>query len=260
MILQPAPLSVGDTRQKESGIKDLFGGEICTVMSPVDFEQEGVIPEIVFHIFEKLVFLPVGRHSLDNEFPFPTHGSLRNLQTNGVLSTRRATGSKSFGEKCFRDFLVSVILMRVLKSGKMIGGQIFCSFFVSDDNIEFLEQKDPPHQSWLSILFSEEILYQNGRLENLPLIHLEFEELELDKRELDKPECLNKPRSIDLTLMNRGWSRAEIDFSYQEVKLFHNLSLQQPGRDSGGGSAQNSLWQQPVLLRELELGFALMNL
>ncbi|GKF87773.1 hypothetical protein Tco_0258650, partial [Tanacetum coccineum] len=61
---------------KESGIKDLFGGEICTMMSPggnvesffavhtppdhlirTDFEQEGVIPEVVFDIFEKLVFL-----------------------------------------------------------------------------------------------------------------------------------------------------------------------------------------------------------
>ncbi|GKB83905.1 hypothetical protein Tco_0950800 [Tanacetum coccineum] len=41
----------------------------------------------------------------------------------------------------------------------MIGSQVLCSFFVSDDNIEFLEQKDPPHQSWLSglaFLFSEE--------------------------------------------------------------------------------------------------------
>ncbi|GJS64779.1 hypothetical protein Tco_0679343 [Tanacetum coccineum] len=77
----------------------------------------------------------------------------------GTLNTK-SNRSKSFERKCFRDFLVlEFILMRVLKSGKMIGGQIFCSFFVSDDNIEFLEQKDPPHQSWLSILFSEEILY-----------------------------------------------------------------------------------------------------
>ncbi|GKG27591.1 hypothetical protein Tco_0405918, partial [Tanacetum coccineum] len=68
--------------------------------------------------------------------------------------------SKSFERKYFHDFLVlEFILRRVLKSGKMIGGQIRCSFFVSDDNIEFLEQKDPPHQSCLSILFSEEILY-----------------------------------------------------------------------------------------------------
>ncbi|GKB66169.1 hypothetical protein Tco_0927581 [Tanacetum coccineum] len=57
------------------------------------------------------------------------------------------------------DFCSRVDLMRVLKSGKMIGGQILCSFFVSDDNIKFLEQKDPPHQSWLSIFLSEEILY-----------------------------------------------------------------------------------------------------
>ncbi|GKD89787.1 hypothetical protein Tco_1365294 [Tanacetum coccineum] len=70
-------------RPKESGIKDLFGGEICTMMSPdgsimasfenvesffavhtqpdhlirTDFEQEGVIPEVVFDIFKKLVLL-----------------------------------------------------------------------------------------------------------------------------------------------------------------------------------------------------------
>ncbi|GKD24289.1 hypothetical protein Tco_1230503 [Tanacetum coccineum] len=41
----------------------------------------------------------------------------------------------------------------------MIDGQILCSFFISDDNIEFLEQMDLPHQSWLSIFLSEEILY-----------------------------------------------------------------------------------------------------
>ncbi|GKG13031.1 hypothetical protein Tco_0349991, partial [Tanacetum coccineum] len=33
-----------------------------------DFEQEGVIPEVVFDIFEKLIFL-LGWHSLDNEAP-----------------------------------------------------------------------------------------------------------------------------------------------------------------------------------------------
>ncbi|GJU24993.1 hypothetical protein Tco_1163614 [Tanacetum coccineum] len=39
------------------------------------------------------------------------------------------------------------------------GGPDSLLFFVSADNIEFLEQKDPPHQSWLSILFGKEILY-----------------------------------------------------------------------------------------------------
>ncbi|GJR43065.1 hypothetical protein Tco_1311168 [Tanacetum coccineum] len=44
----------------------------------------------------------------------------------------------------------------------MIGGQILCSFFVSDDNIEFLEQKDPPHQSWLSTsLLAKSILHSS---------------------------------------------------------------------------------------------------
>ncbi|GJT96572.1 hypothetical protein Tco_1092090 [Tanacetum coccineum] len=48
----------------------------------------------------------------------------------------------------------------VPKSVKDERGQIpLPSFFVSDDNIKFLEQKDPPHQSWLSIFLSEEILY-----------------------------------------------------------------------------------------------------
>ncbi|GKB91820.1 hypothetical protein Tco_0964092 [Tanacetum coccineum] len=116
---------------KESAIKDLFGGEICIVMSPggsimasfenvesffavhtlsdhlirTDFEQKGVIPKVVFDIFEKLVF-------------------------------------------CWDDIPLTMKFPAwVLKSGKMIGGHILCSFFVSDDNIEFLEQKDPPHQS-----------------------------------------------------------------------------------------------------------------
>ncbi|GJV45568.1 hypothetical protein Tco_1430104 [Tanacetum coccineum] len=84
---------------------------------------------------------------------------MRNLPTWGNYQQREATDPSVYGGNVFRDFLVlEFILMRVLKSGKMIGGQIFCSFFVSDDNIEFLEQKDPPHQSWLSIFLSEEIL------------------------------------------------------------------------------------------------------
>ncbi|GKF87595.1 hypothetical protein Tco_0258472, partial [Tanacetum coccineum] len=77
-------------KPKEFGIKDLFGDEIYTMMSPggfivasfenvesffavltppdhlirTDFEQEGVIPVVVFDIFEKLVFL-LGWHSFD---------------------------------------------------------------------------------------------------------------------------------------------------------------------------------------------------
>ncbi|GJW63434.1 hypothetical protein Tco_0115318 [Tanacetum coccineum] len=103
--------------QKISGIKGLFGGEICTVMSPggsivasfenvesffvvhtppdhlirTDFEQEGVIPEVVFDIFEKL----------HEEQPI-----------------------QEFQEEMFRDFLVlEFILMRVLNV--LVGNVVF---------------------------------------------------------------------------------------------------------------------------------------
>nr|GFC34429.1 hypothetical protein [Tanacetum cinerariifolium] len=77
---------------EETGIKDLFGGEVSTMMSPrgsivasfenvesffavhtppdhlirAYFKQKGVVPKIVFHVFEKLVFL-LGRHSLNDK-------------------------------------------------------------------------------------------------------------------------------------------------------------------------------------------------
>ncbi|GJR01803.1 hypothetical protein Tco_0524787 [Tanacetum coccineum] len=131
---------------KESGIKELFSGEFAPevpvgplwavrecqraslpvthtagfIESATEFEQEGVIPEFA-----------------------------KSDKTMGYFHHEEQT-IQSDERKCFRDFLVlEFILMRVLKSGKMIGGQILCSFLVSDDNIEFLEQKDPPHQSWL---------------------------------------------------------------------------------------------------------------
>nr|GEW37893.1 hypothetical protein [Tanacetum cinerariifolium] len=81
-----------DGGPKETGIKDLFGSEISTMMSPrgsivesyenvesffavhtppnhlirTNLKQERVIPKIVFHVFEKLVFL-LGCHTLGNE-------------------------------------------------------------------------------------------------------------------------------------------------------------------------------------------------
>ncbi|GKG06793.1 hypothetical protein Tco_0329762, partial [Tanacetum coccineum] len=88
-----------------------------------DFEQEGVIPEVVFDVFEKI--------SLDNEIPRMVVCEI--CKPWGTINTK-SNQSKSFEGKCFRDFLVlEFILMRVLKSGKMIGGHIFCSFFVLDD-------------------------------------------------------------------------------------------------------------------------------
>ncbi|GKG07231.1 hypothetical protein Tco_0330200 [Tanacetum coccineum] len=86
-----------------------------------DFEQEGVIPEVLY-------------------------GSFENLQSMLGLQITKSNRSKSFERKCFSDFFVlELILVRILKSGEMVGGKIFSSFFVSDLNIEFLEQKDPPH-------------------------------------------------------------------------------------------------------------------
>nr|GEZ29596.1 retrovirus-related Pol polyprotein from transposon TNT 1-94 [Tanacetum cinerariifolium] len=81
-----------DNAPEKARIKDLFGGEVSTMMSPrgsivasfenvesffvvhtppdhlirVDFKQKGVVPEVVFHVFKKLVFL-LGRHSLNNK-------------------------------------------------------------------------------------------------------------------------------------------------------------------------------------------------
>ncbi|GJR24772.1 hypothetical protein Tco_0973299 [Tanacetum coccineum] len=93
------PLVCGDKRverrwwpEEKTGVKDLFGCEVCTPEFPrwvlcgklmrsqeliavhtclipcsaQYFKQEGVVPEIVFNIFEKLVFL-LGRHTLHNE-------------------------------------------------------------------------------------------------------------------------------------------------------------------------------------------------
>ncbi|GJS58634.1 hypothetical protein Tco_0653418 [Tanacetum coccineum] len=48
------------------------------------------------------------------------------------------------------DFLFSSFSDEGSQVWKDDGGQILCSFFVSDDNIEFLEQKDPPLQSRLA--------------------------------------------------------------------------------------------------------------
>ncbi|GJR01555.1 hypothetical protein Tco_0506363 [Tanacetum coccineum] len=39
---------------------------------------------------------------------------------------------------------------------KVVGGEIFCSFFITDNDIKFLEQQNPPEQSWLSILLSKQ--------------------------------------------------------------------------------------------------------
>ncbi|GJT92090.1 hypothetical protein Tco_1080935 [Tanacetum coccineum] len=67
----------------------------------------------------------------------------------GTINTK-SNRSKSFERKCFCDFLVlEFILMRVLKSGKMMAARFSASFFVSDDNFIFLQSKSVLElQSW----------------------------------------------------------------------------------------------------------------
>nr|GEU56365.1 hypothetical protein [Tanacetum cinerariifolium] len=81
-----------DCGQKETGVKHLLDGVVWAMISPggsivaslknvngflavntplddlirIDFEQEGVVPKVMLHIFEELGFL-LGRHSLNNE-------------------------------------------------------------------------------------------------------------------------------------------------------------------------------------------------
>nr|GFA26859.1 hypothetical protein [Tanacetum cinerariifolium] len=84
----------------EFGVKHLLGGVVRAMMSPdgsivaslenvngfltvytpsdhlirTDFEQEGVVPKVMLHIFEELVLL-LGRHSLNNEIPRMVKGN-----------------------------------------------------------------------------------------------------------------------------------------------------------------------------------------
>nr|GFC41937.1 hypothetical protein [Tanacetum cinerariifolium] len=118
-------------RPEETGIKDLFGSEVSTMMSsrgsivasfenfesflavhtPPDhliranLKQKRVVPEIVFYILEKLVLL-LSRHTLN----------------------------------------------------KKIDRVVLGSFSVNDIEIKLLEEPNPTEQSRLSILFGKEIL------------------------------------------------------------------------------------------------------
>ncbi|GJX27517.1 hypothetical protein Tco_0233813 [Tanacetum coccineum] len=66
--------------------------------------------------------------------------------------------------KMSREEMVSIFsfsrarpLMGIFKSRKVVCGEIFCSFFITDNDIKFLEQQNPPEQSWLSILLSKQV-------------------------------------------------------------------------------------------------------
>nr|GEW09559.1 reverse transcriptase domain-containing protein [Tanacetum cinerariifolium] len=125
----------------ETGVKHLFGGVVQAMMSPggsimaslmningslvvntppdeltrTDFKQEGVVPKVMLHVFEKLV-LWLGRHPINHKIP-------------------------------------CMVVCKINKPlGKMVGGEVLGSFFITDDDIKFLKEENPPKQSRLSIL------------------------------------------------------------------------------------------------------------
>ncbi|GJU63117.1 hypothetical protein Tco_1244952 [Tanacetum coccineum] len=76
----------------------------------------------------------------------------------GIIITTKGNHPKCLKTKCFRNFLfLDLTLMGIFKSRKVVGGEIFCSFFITDNDIKFLEQQNLPEQSWLSILLSKQV-------------------------------------------------------------------------------------------------------
>ncbi|GKB72416.1 hypothetical protein Tco_0933828 [Tanacetum coccineum] len=119
-------------------------------------KQEGVVPKVVFDVFEKLSFL-LGRHSFDHKIPRMVVYKIGKPW--GIIISTKSNHPKCLERKGFRNFLfLKLTLMEIFKSGKVVGGEIFCSFFITDNYIKFLEQQNPPEQSWLSILLSKQVL------------------------------------------------------------------------------------------------------
>ncbi|GJX23301.1 hypothetical protein Tco_0271487 [Tanacetum coccineum] len=98
----------------------------------------------MFDIFENIV-ISVGMLPLTTKFP---HGSLtKSANHGGTNQHEEQPDHKSFEVGMFRIFLVlEFILMRVLKSGKMIGlgSRFLCSFLSRMTTSKFLEQRIPP--------------------------------------------------------------------------------------------------------------------
>nr|GEY39998.1 hypothetical protein [Tanacetum cinerariifolium] len=107
---------------EETGIKDLFGGEVSTMISPrgsivasfenvesfsavhtppdhlirIDFKQKGVVPKVVFYVFKKLVFL-LGRHSLNNKVTRVTAPMAKSLALHISSNGRSQFGAIKIG-------------------------------------------------------------------------------------------------------------------------------------------------------------------
>nr|GEV30979.1 copia protein [Tanacetum cinerariifolium] len=124
-----------DGGPEETGIKDLFGSEVSTMMSPrgfivasfenvesflavhtlpdhlirANFEQKRVVPEIVFHILKKLVLL-LSRHTLNekitrvNSFDYPPGSYYPPHPTYETYSGDTCGNDSHFGYDCSPRF------------------------------------------------------------------------------------------------------------------------------------------------------------
>ncbi|GJQ95093.1 hypothetical protein Tco_0006232 [Tanacetum coccineum] len=150
LLFNPLVCSTKDlSRNLKLTIKDLFGGEICTVMSP------GGSIVASFEYVESF-FASATPTDLLIATDFEQEGHPRILRKSakpwGYYQTRRAT-VMSFVRKCFRDSLSRVYLdegSQVLdKDDRRL--YFLASFFVSDDTHRILGAKgNQPHQSWLA--------------------------------------------------------------------------------------------------------------
>ncbi|GJY97624.1 hypothetical protein Tco_0514534 [Tanacetum coccineum] len=74
-----------------------------------------------------------------------------------ITSPRKGNHPKFSRGNVFRNFLFPrAHLMVIYQVEKVVCGEIFCSFYITDNDIKFLEQQNPPEQSWLSILLSKQ--------------------------------------------------------------------------------------------------------
>nr|GEY56664.1 hypothetical protein [Tanacetum cinerariifolium] len=162
---------VANGRPEETGIRDLFGGEVSTMMSPrgsivasfenvesffvmhtppdhlirADLKQKGVVPKIVFHVFEKLVFL-LGRHSLNDKVTRVVICKV--YKPRGTRITTKSNRTERLERKCFIDLSGRGRFHTVFLIG--IGGQPLGS--------QLLSCQEHRNQTLGSILFGKEIL------------------------------------------------------------------------------------------------------
>nr|GEU62492.1 hypothetical protein [Tanacetum cinerariifolium]GEX11218.1 hypothetical protein [Tanacetum cinerariifolium] len=91
------------------------------------FDQEGVVPKVMLHIFKEFVLL-LGRHPFYNEVPHMVVCKMGKPWCT-LVTTKR------YHVKCLK------------------GSQLL---FITDSDIKFLQEENPADQSWFGILLVEE--------------------------------------------------------------------------------------------------------